>query len=164
MSLDIQDFKDSLATWASGVTVITTTDADGKPKGMTASSFSSVSLEPPLILVCLAQSLYTHTLMQQSGYFAVNILGVNNLEWGKLFAGMMPEIEDRFAYTGYTRGETGAPILTDVVGWVECQTYATQPAGDHTIFVGEVIAAGSHQTDAPLLYYQRQWGTFRELE
>ena len=164
MPLDIQDFKDSLAKWASGVTIITTTDADGNPKGMTASAFSSVSLNPPLILVSLAQSLYTHQLMQQSGFFAVNILGTNHMEWAKLFAGMMPEIEDRFAHTSYTQGETGAPILPDVVGWVECKTYATQAAGDHTIFVGEVVAAGSHQVNTPLLYYQRQWGTFSELE
>jgi flavin reductase (DIM6/NTAB) family NADH-FMN oxidoreductase RutF len=164
MTVDTQAFKDALARWASGVTIVTTTDADGNPKGMTASSFTSVSLNPPLILVCLAQKLYTHQLMQDSSFFAVNIIGTRNLEWAQLFAGMMPEIEDRFAHTGYTTGQTGAPILSNVIGWVECKTYATQTAGDHTIFVGEVIAAGNKQDDNPLLYYARQWGTFDALE
>ena len=159
MTIDPAMFKEALARWASGVTVVTTLDADGKPKGMTASSFISVSLEPPLVLVSVAQRLYTHKLIEQSGIFAVNILGRDQAEWGKLFAGMYPEIENRFKKTGYDTEATGAPILPNVV---DCRLYDAYRAGDHTLFLGEVQAAGSHSGE-PLLYAQRQWGTFQPL-
>lgn len=160
MSVDTQTFKQALAQWASGVTVITTCKPDGTPKGMTASAFSSVSLDPPLVLTCIGKKLYTHQLVAEAGFFAVNILGQEHIEWGKRFAGMYPEIEDRFADIAHTTAVTGAPILPNVSGWVDCKLHASYDGGDHTIFVGQVLAAAGTDSSSPLMYFNRSWGTF----
>jgi flavin reductase len=163
MSDSVEQFKQALSNWASGVTIVTTRDVNDMPKGMTASSFASVSLDPLLVLVCVNQSLYTHQLIEQSGFFAVNILSTDQLEWGQVFAGMKPEIEDRFKQINYTTAQTGAPILPGVPGWVDCRVYRADTAGDHTIFLGEVVAAGGSSTGDPLIYARRQWGKVENL-
>jgi flavin reductase (DIM6/NTAB) family NADH-FMN oxidoreductase RutF len=167
MGMDVQSFKDALAHWTSGVTVVTT-QMDGRPVGITASSLTSVSLAPPQILICVARKLYTHQAIEQSGVFAVNILGTDHLEWGMRFAGMMPELADRFAGIELQRGITGAPILPDVLGWLDCRLRHAYDGGDHTIFVGEVMAAGATEERSPLLYFNRTWrqldGTPLQLE
>ncbi|NJN82473.1 MAG: flavin reductase family protein [Caldilineaceae bacterium] len=104
-----------MAHWASGVTVVTTRLQD-ETVGITVSSFSSVSLAPPQILVCIAKKLHTHAVVEQSRVFAVNVLGVEHLELGMRFAGMFPEITDRFAGLGCFSAETGCPILPGVLG------------------------------------------------
>ncbi len=156
MSIDVQSFKEALAHWASGVTIVTT-HVEGRPVGITASSLTSVSLEPPQILICVARKLFTHQAIEQSGVFAVNILGTDHLEWGMRFAGMLPELADRFAGIELRQGVTGAPILPDVLGWLDCRLRHTFDGGDHTIFVGEVMAAGATETRSPLLYFNRSW-------
>lgn len=163
MSLDPDVFKQAMSRWASGVTVVTTRTEDGQNKGITASSFISVSLEPMLVLVSVAKKLYTHELMQQTDNFAVNVLGTQHVEWGKLFAGMYPEVEDRFAHTGYTTAVTGAPILPTVLAWLDCKTYQIHDAGDHSLFIGQVVAADGNGEGEPLLYSQRKWGQFTQL-
>lgn len=160
MAVDPQNFKQTLAQWASGVTVVTTCMEDGTPKGMTASAFSSVSAEPPLILVCISKNLITHDAIEKSGFFAVNILARSQEDWGKLFAGMMPEIEDRFADIDTITAETGAPILPDVLGWLDCRVHNQVDGGSHSIFIGEVLAADESGEGQPLMYFNRSWGTF----
>lgn len=164
MTADLADFKQALSRWASGVTVVTTLSAEGHPKGMTASSFTSVSINPLLILICVKQGLYTHHLITESGFFAVNMLAHSQIEWGKLFAGMMPEVEDRFADIRYTQAVTGAPILPNVIGWVDCRLHQAFDSGDHTIFVGQVVAAHGTTEGQPLIYANRAWGTFQPPE
>jgi len=161
MSIDEKDYKDALARWASGVTVLTTVH-DNQWKGATVSSFTSASLKPPLVLVCLAQRLYTHQLVSTSGVFAVNILRHDQIELGQLFAGMRPEVSDRFAYGDWQwqTAPTGSPVLDDSLGWLDCRTVHTYPAGDHTIFVGEVQAIHVGDAAIPLSYFNRQWGRF----
>jgi len=162
MTVDPQTFKQTLAQWASGVTVVTTCMEDGSPKGMTASAFSSVSAEPPLILVCISKNLLTHDVIAEQKVFAVNILKQGQEHWGKLFAGMFPEVEDRFADIATTTAETGAPILPDVLGWLDCRVHNQVDGGSHTIFIGEVLAAhGTEGGGNPLMYYNRAWGTFQ---
>lgn len=156
MSIDVQSFKNALAHWASGVTVVTTR-AESQPIGMTASSLTSVSLDPPQILICVSRKLFTHQAIEQSGIFAVNILGTDHLEWGMRFAGMIPELSDRFAGIMTHTAVTGAPILPDVLGWLDCRLRHAYDGGDHTIFVGEVVAAGSTEERSPLLYFNRTW-------
>lgn len=151
-------FRQVLGQWASGVTVVTTADAGGW-QGVTVSSFSSVSLRPALVSVCLARSLYTHNVIQRSGIFAVNILNAEQIEMGKVFAGLYPDITDRFEGLRCEVAHTGSPILPNVLGWVDCKLWQAYPGGDHTIFVGEVQAAGTTDGD-PLLYFKRQWGQF----
>jgi flavin reductase (DIM6/NTAB) family NADH-FMN oxidoreductase RutF len=163
MPIDEAMLKDVLARWTSGITVVTTVK-DGQLKGTTASSFTSVSLHPPLVLICLGQQLYTHQLIEEAGVFAVNILSKDQLEWGKLFAGMYPEIDDRFAGIYHHTAATGSPILTGTMGWLDCRIVNAYPAGDHTIFVGEVLAADIQNGETPLVYHNRTWGRFAPVE
>ena len=162
MSVDPEMFKAVMGQWPSGVTVVTTTDADGLA-GMTASSFSSVSLDPPLVSVCVARHLATHDRLEQAGVFAVNILAKDQVEEGLRFAGMLPDVADRFDGIDITKAETGSPLLAGTLGWVDCKVWAAHDGGDHTIFVGEVLAAGIDETAAPLLYHSRSWGQFADV-
>jgi flavin reductase (DIM6/NTAB) family NADH-FMN oxidoreductase RutF len=158
MGYDTLGFKNVLAHWASGVTIVTTI-ADGKPVGITASSLTSLSLSPPQVLICVARKLYTHSAIVQAGAYAVNILGVEHLEWGMRFAGMRPE-RDRFADIAWTTAHTGSPILPGVIGWLDCKLRHAYDGDDHSIFVGEVLAADYREDMQPLLYFNRNW---REL-
>lgn len=156
MAVNETNFKNAMAQWASGVTVVTSTHAGGHV-GITASSFSSVSLTPPRILICVAKKLFTHGIIEQSGAFAVNILGAQHLEWGMRFAGMFPEMEDRFAGIEYTTKVTGCAILPGVPGWLDCRLAHAYDGGDHTIFVGDVVEAGAESAADPILYFNRSW-------
>ena len=156
MAIDGQVFRSTLARWASGVSVVTSLH-DGQRVGITASSFTSVSLEPPRILICVAKRLFTHHVIEESGFFAVNILTTEQLEWGMRFAGLLPEQEDRFEGIATTTAATGAPGFPDVLGWVDCRLMHAYDGGDHTIFVGQVEAAHSTTAGEPLLYFSRQW-------
>jgi flavin reductase (DIM6/NTAB) family NADH-FMN oxidoreductase RutF len=162
MALDPQSFKAVMGQWPSGVTVVTTVDADG-PAGMTASSFSSVSLDPPLVSICIARHLPTHARLSKAGVFAVNILSKNQVQDGLRFAGQLREVGDRFQGIATTTAATGAPLLPGTLGWVDCRVWAMHAGGDHTIFVGEVLDAGIDRTAAPLLYHSRAWGQFADV-
>ena len=162
MAVDAATFRSVLGQWPSGVTVVTTVADDGW-HGMTASSFNSVSLEPPLVSVCLAKKIYTHTLIERSGVFAVNILAKDQAAIGKRFAGQQPELTDRFAGLQASTAESGAPVLGDALGWLDCRVVHAYEGGDHTIFVGEVLAADTPRLTAPLLFHSRAWGQFADL-
>lgn len=162
MAVDPTTFKAVMGQWPSGVTVITTVDAEG-PGGMTASSFSSVSLNPPLVSVCVARHLAMHTRIDQAGVFAVNILSKNSVDDGRRFAGMLPGVTNKFEGVEYATAVTGSPLLANTLGWVDCKVWARHDGGDHTIFVGEVLDAGIDKTGAPLLYHSRSWGQFADL-
>lgn len=162
MAVEADIFKAVMGQWPSGVTVITTVDEDG-PAGMTASSFSSVSLDPPLVSICVARPLGMHARLEKADKFAVNILSKESVELGQRFAGMLRDVTDRFAGIEVTTAITGAPILANTLGWVDCRTWAKYDGGDHTIFVGEVLAAGIDKTAAPLLYHSRSWGQFADV-
>ena len=162
MAVDAATFRSVLGQWPSGVTVVTTVADDGW-HGMTASSFNSVSLEPPLVSVCLAKKIYTHTLIERSGVFAVNILAKDQAAIGKRFAGQQPELTDRFAGLQASTAESGAPVLGDALGWLDCRVVHAYDGGDHTIFVGEVLAADTPRLTAPLLFHSRAWGQFADL-
>ena len=155
MSVDVGEFKNALAHWATGVTIVTTRSA-GRHIGITASSLTSLSLEPPQILISVARRLHTNQAIGESRVFAVNILTVDQLDWGMRFAGLVPEQADRFAGIDYTTAETGCAILPGVLGWLDCTLRHAYDGDDHTIFVGEVVAAG-FAPGAPLLYFNRQW-------
>jgi flavin reductase (DIM6/NTAB) family NADH-FMN oxidoreductase RutF len=155
MGVDVQDFKNALSHWTTGVTVVTTRSGE-RHIGITASSLTSLSLEPPQILVCVARKLHTHAAILESGVFAVNILSVEQIKWGMRFAGMIPEDGDRFADIEFDTATTGCAILPGVLGWLDCTLRHAYDGDDHTIFVGEVVAAG-FQEGAPLLYFNRHW-------
>ncbi len=161
MVIEMQAFKEVMAHWASGVTIATTRH-DSLPVGMTVSSFASVSLQPPQILICVNRQAHAHNAIKASGYFAVNILSVDHLAWGMRFAGLQPEISDRFHHIAWFTAQTDAPILPGVLGWLDCYLCHAFASGDHTIFIGEVAACGVHDHNTPLLYYRRNWRQLAE--
>jgi flavin reductase (DIM6/NTAB) family NADH-FMN oxidoreductase RutF len=163
MSIEPAAFRSTLAQWASGVTVVTT-QAEDVRIGLTVSSFSSVSLTPPLILVCIGKRSKSHQAYTESTGFAVNILTETQIELAKQFAGMIPDIEDRFSGVETSTAKTGAPILPGVLAWLDCKTYQVVDAGDHSLLLGEVIAAHIEPDQAPLLYLNRRWGGFNPLD
>ncbi len=172
MGVDSDAFRAVLGQWPSGVTVVTTVRPEQQHEGdlaagwygMTASSFSSVSLDPPLVSVCLARTIPSHDLIDATGVFAVNILGKDQAEVGKRFAGMLGgEVHERFAGLDFRTAATGSPVLADALGWVDCRVVYAYPGGDHTIFVGEVLAADTPRLTAPLLFHSRAWGQFADL-
>ncbi len=163
MTFTPDNFKRAMAQFASGVTVVTTRHGE-TPIGITASSFTSLSLDPPLVLVSLNKRLFTHNVIAESGYFAVNVLSARQLDLGMRFAGMRPEIKDRFAGLNTTLAATGAPLLPDSLAWVDCNVWAMYDGGDHTIFVGEVRDLAVSDFDMPLLYHNRLWRRSEALE
>jgi flavin reductase (DIM6/NTAB) family NADH-FMN oxidoreductase RutF len=157
MALDPKAFKDVLSCFASGVTVVTTS-LDGTPHGLTVSAFSSVSATPPRVLVCLGNDTDSKPLVERAGHFAVHILGRDHATLGLRFAKVTPDTSDLFAGLSYRSEQTGSPILTDCLAWLDCRVESVLPVGDHTVFVGAVEAAGVAGTEAePILYYRRAW-------
>ena len=145
------DFRKALAQFASGVTVVTTMYQEHRI-GVTASSFSSLSLDPPLVLVCFGKHLFTHKAISEFGAFSINLLSVDQLDWGMRFAGMQPEVKDRFAGIDVQTAVTGCPILPGCLAWLDCKVWQIYDGGDHAIFVGEVMAAHASLFPAPRYY------------
>ena len=163
MAVSDAAFRDVMSHWATGVTVVTTCH-DGELHGMTVNSFSSLTVEPPLVLFCADRSAHTYGLVEASGVFAVNVLSAGQEELSNLFAGRYPERDaDRFAGVAYRQAATGAPILRGSLGYLDCRVVARYPHGTHTIFVGAVAAAELLDAEtAPLLYYHRRYRQFRD--
>jgi flavin reductase (DIM6/NTAB) family NADH-FMN oxidoreductase RutF len=156
MTIDPDGFRAVLGRFASGVTVVTTTDAHGQSHGMTVSAFCSLSLSPPLVLVCIDQTASMHDMLQVGSPFAVNILSAGQEALSRRFSTGDPP--NRFEGIGYERGRTGVPILDDVLAWIECRVRARYAEGDHSVVVGEVETADAHH-ERPLLYYRGGYAT-----
>lgn len=154
------DFKRALGQFASGVTIITTLDAQGRPTGLTASAFTSVSLAPPMILVCVAHSSNSYPSLQAARRFAVNILSQGQDKLSNRFATSSIPGPEKFDGVEFRKSALGLPLLEGAIVHIECTTAHAYPGGDHTIFVGQVEAA--HVADAPsvepLLYYRGRYG------
>ena len=158
MSVDASQFKNALKLWASGVTVVTAQSEQQGLKGMTATSFSSVSVDPPQILVCLNQNTDTGALVLEQKQFAVNILGSEQQDVSNQFAGGSSQ-EERFAAVAWETGENGAPVLTEALASLECKVVDQVLAGTHWIVIGEVQKVVCRSGE-PLLYYN---GAYRQL-
>lgn len=152
-----------LARFASGVTVVTV-DVDGERAGFTASSFTSGSLEPPLVLVCAARRLDALALIERGGRFGVSILGTHQRELGLRFAGLVPGVHDRFAGVDLVQGREGSPWLGGCLAWMDCRVWRLYDGGDHVIVVGEVVEARLGQAVEPLGYFDRHWQRLSRLE
>jgi flavin reductase (DIM6/NTAB) family NADH-FMN oxidoreductase RutF len=142
---------------ASGVTIVTMHAGD-EDHGFTASSFTSLSMDPMLVLVCVVKAQRSHALIEQAGHFAVNILSTDQKDLGMRFASS--KTPHRFAGLEVTRAATSAPILPGNLAWVDCELKDVLPGGDHSIFVGEVLAGDAPSGKDALLYFNRQWGRF----
>jgi flavin reductase (DIM6/NTAB) family NADH-FMN oxidoreductase RutF len=157
MSISPILFRQALAQYASGVTVVTTYQAD-QLHGVTVSAFSSVSAEPPLVLICLSNHIHSLQAVQSTGYFAVNILSAAQQTLGLRFAGLLPEFaSNRFLNQAWTAAPSGSPLLPDTLAWLDCRVWQVVPAGDHTIVIGLVTAADVTPAAPGLIYQNRQW-------
>jgi flavin reductase (DIM6/NTAB) family NADH-FMN oxidoreductase RutF len=157
MPIDPDEFRAILGRFASGVTILTTRDAEGRDHGMTVSAFCSVSLVPPLVLACIDRATDMYETLRGASHFGVSILAAGQEALSRRFA----ELEsNRFDGIGYFRSENGVILLDEALGHLECRQVARHEAGDHAIHVGEVEWAASQQ-DRPLLYYR---GGYAQLE
>jgi flavin reductase (DIM6/NTAB) family NADH-FMN oxidoreductase RutF len=154
---DPRTLRDALGCFATGVTVVTTLDEAGQPVGLTANSFSSVSLDPPLILFCLARSSSNLARFQRAEHFAINVLHIGQQPMSGAFARSSAE---RFDGVAWETWDTGAPILSGSLASFECATHQVVEAGDHLVFIGRVTRARFEPRRDPLLYFR---GRYRRL-
>ena len=158
--LGSDDFRRVMGHFATGVTIITAWDADHRPTGLTASSFTSVSLHPPLVLVCVSHKAQSYPAIKAAGRFAVNILSRGQEEASRRFAtAPTASGDEKFVGLDYRPGPLGLPILSDALAELECTVVHAYPGGDHTIFVAQVETAdcrgdGSRE---PLLYFRGKY-------
>ena len=154
--IDPRDFRNALGTYATGVTIITAADSEGKPYGLTCNSFASVSLNPPLVLWSLV--LYSSSLnaFQNASHFAVNVLGVSQQALANKFA---KSSDDKFVGVEWTPGLGEAPILAESVANFQCRSVNRYYGGDHVIFLGAVEAYGYNRNE-PLLFARGGYGHF----
>jgi len=153
---DSANYRTVLGHFATGV-VLVTADHGGEPVGMACNSFTSVSLEPPLVLFCAAKSSSTWPRIQAAAKWAANVLDEDGEEICRLFA---QKGADRFAHIAFTPGRTGSPIVEDALAYVDCETVAEHDAGDHLIVVGRVVEMGYRHEGKPLLFYRGGYGRF----
>ena len=158
MTLDPDSYRSVLGRFASGITVITSRDTDGRDVGMTASAFSSVSLNPPLVQVCIDHGASMFDALLKAERFGVNVLAEEQEALSRRFASV--DSSHRFEGIGYTRGDSGVVLLDDALAHIECRIAARFEAGDHTIYLGEVERASARDAK-PLLYYR---GGYAQLE
>jgi flavin reductase (DIM6/NTAB) family NADH-FMN oxidoreductase RutF len=149
MALTPTEFRTALRCFAAGVTVVTTRDREGRPSGLTASAFTSVSLDPPLVLVCVDHAATAHPAFRTHGWFAVNVLRREQEALSRRFA---ESGGDKFRGVPCHEGRSGLPLLDGALATLECQVVEAHEAGDHTIFIGrvEAVAIGGGQ---PLVYF-----------
>ena len=150
-AIDPDLFRSVLGRFASGVTVVTGRDPAGRDHGMTVSAFCSVSLDPPLVLVCIDRAATMHDHLVEGAPFVVNVLAGAQEALSRRFAAGDPP--DRFGGVGYHRGALGVAVLDDTLAHLECRVAARHPGGDHTIVVGRVEGAATSEA-RPLLYYR----------
>jgi flavin reductase (DIM6/NTAB) family NADH-FMN oxidoreductase RutF len=151
-----EDFRRACGRFATGVTVATVLDAEGLPHGLTVSSFASVSLEPPLVSICLGHAVSLIDQFRASSFFGINVLAEDQRPVSERFA---RKGQDRFRGVPWTSGETGVPLIDGVLAAIECQVEQRIPVGDHDIFVGRMVATRVTE-GAPLLHFS---GAYRKL-
>jgi flavin reductase (DIM6/NTAB) family NADH-FMN oxidoreductase RutF len=151
------EFRRACGRFSTGVAVATVLDAHGNPHGLTVSSFTSVSLDPPLVLVCLGHTAGAIDLFRSAGHFGINVLAEDQRDLSDRFS---RKRDDRFGGLDWRRGKTGVPLLAGVLATLECSVWRSVAAGDHDIFIGQVV--DTHVAEgAPLIHYS---GHYRRLD
>ena len=156
--IDDSEFRRVMGHFPTGVTVVTSLHEDGGPCGLTVNAFCSLSLDPPLVLVCVERAADSFGCIGKAGILAVNILEEGRGEslsrrfstWG---------VDDKFRGVAYRTERTGAPILEAALAWVDCRVTQCLPAGDHGVFIAEVLEGDAHE-GSPLVYYRGGYGRF----
>jgi 3-hydroxy-9,10-secoandrosta-1,3,5(10)-triene-9,17-dione monooxygenase reductase component len=153
MPLDSKEFRNVLGLFATGVTVLTSKDKDGKGSGITANAFTSVSLDPPLVLICIDKNAQCYGCFEESKVFVVNILAQNQEEISRRFA---TKGIDKFEGVSWHAGLSGVPLIDGAVGYIECKVVQGYEGGDHTIYLGEVLNVVALRDD-PLLFFKGKY-------
>ena len=156
-----ESMRSTMRLWASGVSVVTTAHGEEKA-GLTVSAFSSLSLTPPMVLVCLHKDSHAIPVIDKSGVFAVSFLNGDQAHLSDRFAGRVPleNDEDRFDGVDTFAAETGAPVIHNAIAWVDCKVAMKHDGSTHWIYIGEVLATGqSLESTNPLLYFDRNYRT-----
>jgi flavin reductase (DIM6/NTAB) family NADH-FMN oxidoreductase RutF len=154
MTIDSEQLRHAMRAWTTGVAVVTAVH-DGKQYGMTVNSFTSISLEPPLISVALKKLTHTHDLVEKSGEFSATILSAHQQRLSEIFAGKHPEIKDRFEGVATESLAIRAPLLKGGMAYLNCRVMNSISAGENTLFVAEVVAARGEGEGNPLVYHNR---------
>lgn len=157
MPISQDEFRAALSRFASGITVVTTRDAGGKLHGITVSAFCSVSLEPPLILICIEKATGSHYAFGESGVFAVNILAADQEAISEHFA---TQSEEKFGEIGCSTGDLGLPLINGCLASLECSVKNIFDSGDHSLILGQVEKAAIGNDPLPLIYFRGEYKTF----
>lgn len=160
VATDPKIFRRVLGHYPTGVCVITAMQDGGKPAGMAVGSFTSVSLDPPLVAFFPDRSSSSWPKMEAAGHFCVNVLAAHQEHLCRAFSS---KAEDKFANIPYRLSDKGVPILEDIVAWIDCTLHAVHEAGDHYIVLGEVHALDVEKPHTPLLFFQGAYGQFSPL-
>lgn len=160
MPVELDLFRNLVGSFPTGVTVVTALDADGTPRGLTSNAFSSVSANPPLLLVCVDKRSQTLPALEHSGAFVVNFLKAGRDEISNRFASKDPDKFRDLAWDTSALAK-GAPILKDdVIAYAECVTWQAIEAGDHWVYLGQIEGGAVLDDEAPLMYYRRQYAAW----
>ena len=152
MSIEPREFRDTVGCFATGITIITTVQQDGNPVGLTANSFTSLSLDPPMVLFCLDCNVASFEAFRADGHFAVNILSTEQQALSAQFARSGPE---KWNGVSYDTWDSGSPIFPGSLASMECKVASINQGGDHVIVIGEVVRMERAQGDVtPLLYFR----------
>jgi flavin reductase ActVB len=151
-------FRAAMSRFPTGVVIVTTRGDGGTPYGFTASSFCSVSLEPPMVLVCLATSANCHPAFAATRDFAVSILRDGQQDLARRFA---TRSEDKFLVDGFAAGPNGSSVVEEALAVVECSVHARHEAGDHVIILGLVERVRLSEPGMPVVYFDRGFGTLK---
>lgn len=157
MVIGPDDFRRILGHFATGVTLVTTCDAEGRPTGLTVSAFASLSLEPPLVLVCIDHKAQSYAALKDSPGFAVNVLSADQEAFSRRFASTRL---DKFDGVPYQLTDLGLPLIDGALAHLECRTVRQHVEGDHTVFIGRVVR-GAIRSGEPLLYYRGKYAHLR---
>jgi flavin reductase (DIM6/NTAB) family NADH-FMN oxidoreductase RutF len=154
MTVDPLEFRSIMGHFATGVTVVTAAAGD-ELQGMTANAVCSLSLDPVLLLVCVDKTTHTHGVIERAGAFAVHILADDQEDVSRIFARKLPPQTGSLRGQRYRRGESGSPLLEDCLAYIDCRVADMLQGGDHSIFIGEVVAQRIVRDGArPLLFYR----------
>jgi flavin reductase (DIM6/NTAB) family NADH-FMN oxidoreductase RutF len=157
MAIDPSEFRRIMGHWVSGVAIVASRKPGGEPCGLTATAVTSLSLDPPLVLVCIDRAADSNECIRRAGVFTVNVLDGDSELLARRFASS--ELADKFGLIPHRSAPSGAPVLEAALAWVDCELVETVPGGDHMIFIGRV-QAGDGRPGAPLLHHR---GTYARL-
>jgi len=162
MTLDPEQLRAAMRAWTAGVTVVAAAHK-GHIHGMTVNSFTSISLEPPMITISLQTGSRTHELIEASGGFGLTILSSEQSKVSDIFAGRIKEVEDRFAELETETLTTGSPLIEGGLAWMDCRLVQTFHAGMNTLLIAEVVAAKGTGEGRPLIYHNREYWELKKL-